>query len=132
MGWLGYTTHDLKRSSMMARIIALIYNWWTLFVRLIDPNKHTEALTSRPLLLHAVGKQTSHAKQKLLVISSIHGKAKQIHQRLVKLSCFFKKLQSNAEQLTPIERWYRILSTVFIKYLKGRILKPPNLLAHNC
>ncbi len=131
-GWLGYTTKDLKRSGMMARIIALIYNWWTLYVRLINPNKHTEALTSRPLLLHAVGKQTTHANKTMLVISSIHGKAKQIHQRLAKLSRFFKKLQSNAEPLTSTERWYRILSAAFIKYLKGRILKPPNLLPHGC
>ena len=127
-GWLGYTTHDLKRSSMMAQVIALIYNWWTLFVRLINPNKHTEALTSRPLLLHAVGKQSTHANQKLLVISSTHGESKRIQERLSKLSVFFKKLQSSAEQLTSIERWYRILSAAFVKYLKGRVLKPPDLI----
>ena len=131
-GWLGYTTQDLKRSGMMARVIALIYNWWTLFVRLINPNKHTEALTSRPLLLHAVGKLTTHANQTMLVISSTHGEAKQIHQRLSKLSRFLKELQSNAEQLTSIERWYRILSAAFIRYLKGRILKPPDVLAQTC
>ncbi len=131
-GWLGYTTEDFKRSSMMARMVALIYNWWTLFVRLINPNKHTEALTSRPLLLHAVGKQSSHANQKLLIISSTHGESKQIQERLTKLSSFFKRLQSSAEQLTSIERWYRILSAAFVKYLKGRVLKPPNLLAQSC
>jgi hypothetical protein len=127
-GWCGFTTHDFKRSHLMAQIIALIYNWWTLFVRLINPSKHTEALTSRPLLLHAVGKLTHHANQTKLVITSIHGKAKEIHQRLAKLSRFFKKLQSGAEQLTDIEKWYLILSRAFVKYLKGRILKPPNLI----
>lgn len=131
-GWLGYTTQDLKRSSMMARIIALIYNWWTLFVRLINPNKHTEALTSRPLLLHAVGKQSNHANQRLLIVSSTHGGSKQIQERLAKLSSFFKDLQSSAEQLTSTDRWYRILSAAFVKYLKGRVLKPPNLLAQSC
>ena len=69
-GWCGFTTHDIKRSQIMARIIALIYNWWLLFSRLITPKKHTEALTSRPLLLHAVGKQTQHANRKTLVITS--------------------------------------------------------------
>jgi hypothetical protein len=131
-GWIGYTTQDLKRSGMMARVIALIYNWWTLFVRLINPHKHTEALTSRPLLLHAVGKLTTHANQTMLVISSTHGEAKQIHQRLAKLSRFFKELQSSAEQLSSIERWYRILSAAFVKYLKGRILKPPDVLPQTC
>jgi hypothetical protein len=131
-GWLGYTTKDLKRSGMMARVIALIYNWWTLFVRLIDPSQHTEALTSRPMLLHSVGKQTTHANKIMLVISSTHGEASRIHRRLVKISAFFKRLQSNAEQLTIIERWYRILSAAFIKYLRGRILKPPDLLPQGC
>jgi hypothetical protein len=30
--------------------VALIYNWWSLFVRLADPEHHREAITSRPLL----------------------------------------------------------------------------------
>ena len=29
-GWSGYTTQDLNRSALMVRMIALIYNWWTL------------------------------------------------------------------------------------------------------
>jgi len=33
-GWGGYTTHDLKRCQILARCIGLIYNWWSLFVRL--------------------------------------------------------------------------------------------------
>jgi len=35
---------------------------------------------------------------------------------------------TTAEQLPPIERWYRILSRAMVKYLKGRQLKPPNRL----
>jgi hypothetical protein len=41
----------------MARIVALIYNWWSLFalsVRLAEPHMHKEAITSRPLLLSSV------------------------------------------------------------------------------
>jgi hypothetical protein len=45
-GWGGFTTQDLKRCRFMARITALIYNWWSLFVRLANPNQHTEAVTS--------------------------------------------------------------------------------------
>jgi hypothetical protein len=36
-GWRGYTTRNLNSCGLMARIIALIYNWWTLFVRLANP-----------------------------------------------------------------------------------------------
>ena len=31
-GWGGFNTRDLKRRQRMARLIALIYNWWSLFV----------------------------------------------------------------------------------------------------
>jgi hypothetical protein len=117
---------------MMAKIIALIYNWWTLYVRLIKPNKHMEALTSRPLLLYAVGKLTNHANQNKLVISSTHGEAPLVHQRLAKISRFFKKLNATTPQLTETDKWYVILSAAFVKYLKGRILKPPNLIAVGC
>ncbi len=58
-GWGGYTTHDMKRCQIMARIIALIYNWWSLYVRLAIPERHAEAITSRPLLLYGVGQQTA-------------------------------------------------------------------------
>ena len=33
-GWGGFTTHDLHRCQLSARAVALIYNWWSLFVRL--------------------------------------------------------------------------------------------------
>ncbi len=52
-GWCGFTTQDIKRCRFMARITALVYNRWNLFVRLTDPRQHPEAITSRPLLLHA-------------------------------------------------------------------------------
>ena len=47
-GWGGFTTQDLKRCQHMARLVGLIYNWWSLFVRLADPDHHREAITSRP------------------------------------------------------------------------------------
>ena len=35
--WSGFTTHDRKRCQIMARITALVYNWWTIFMRLGIP-----------------------------------------------------------------------------------------------
>ena len=71
-GWGGFTTRDLKRCQHMARLIALIYNWWSLFVRLADPDHHREAITSRPLLLHGIARQTHHAGQTRLTVTSNH------------------------------------------------------------
>ena len=36
-GWGGFTAQDLKRCRFMARMTALVYNWWSLFLRLADP-----------------------------------------------------------------------------------------------
>ena len=57
-GWGGFTTQDLKRCRFMARLTALTYTWWSRFVRLADPRQHTEAITSRPLCLHAPARLT--------------------------------------------------------------------------
>jgi len=61
--WGGFTTQDLKRCRLLARSVALIYNWWSLFVRLADPDHHRDVITSRPLLLQAMARQTQHAGQ---------------------------------------------------------------------
>ena len=58
-GWGGFVTQKIKPCRLVARMIALIYNWWSLFVRLAEPDKHLEAIVSRHLLLHGVGKQTN-------------------------------------------------------------------------
>lgn len=124
-GWGGFTTQDIKRCRLMARVVGLIYNWWNLFVRLAKPDKHLEAITSRPLLLHAVGKQVTHAGQTRISISSTHGKINKVHLLLNRVATFFSELKKIAEQLTSEQRWYRILSKAVEKYLHGRLLQPP-------
>lgn len=109
----------------MAGMVALTYNWWSLFVRLADPDHHREVITSRPLLLHAVARQSRHAGQTRLTVSSTHAKAGAAARALRAIAAFFADLKQNAEQLTALERWCRILSRALVKYLKGRVLKPP-------
>ncbi len=120
-GWGGFMTRDITRCQVMARHIALIYNWWSLFARLASPHKHTEAVTSRPLLLQAIAKQTRHAGQTTLTITSMHGRAESIRQIFQYLTAFFQHLRSSAEQLTWQERWKIILGRIFIKFLHGRL-----------
>jgi hypothetical protein len=122
-GWAGYTTRDLKRCQIMARLIALVYNWWTLFGRLADPDHHREALTSRPLLLHGIARQTRHAGQTRLTITASHGRRHQAVQALRRIAKFFQDPRQTAEQLSAAERWRRILSQALVKYLHGRQLR---------
>ncbi|MBV8093702.1 MAG: hypothetical protein JO110_10785, partial [Acetobacteraceae bacterium] len=97
-GWGGFTTQDLKRCRLLARSVALIYNWWSLFVRLADPEHYREAITSRPLLLQAIARQTRHAGQTKLTVSSTHGERHQVRRAYLRIARFFAALREKAEQ----------------------------------
>ena len=126
-GWGGFTTHDLARCRLMARMVALIYDWWTLFVRLAQPHKHFEAISSRPLLLHGVATQTQHAGQKRLTITSTHAKQAVIQAVLRNLASFLSSLKATAEQLTDAQRLRAILARAFAKFMLATA-SPPALL----
>lgn len=124
-GWAGFPTTDLYRCQAMARHIALIYNWWSLFVRRADPRVRREAITSRPLLLHAVARQTTPAGQTVVSVTPLHAEAPKIRPRLTDLSQFLSALQATAEQLTDGQRWCRMLNRIFQAVLGGVELKMP-------
>ena len=119
-GWGGFTTQDLKRCQHMARLVGLIYNWWSLFVRLADPDHHREAITSRPLLLHGIARQTRHGGQTRLTVTSTHGRRTAVVAALRRITGFFQTLVRSAEQLSAEDRWRRILAEALKKYLGGR------------
>jgi hypothetical protein len=121
-GWAGFTTQDRKRCQIMGRIIALVYNWWTIFMRLGTPDKHAEAITSRPLALHGIARQTRHGNQTTVEITSTHAQASQIAGILIKVSGFLKRIKTTAEQLTEKERWKLILSAAFRYFLGGKVI----------
>ena len=124
-GWGGFTTHDLARCQLAARLVALVYNWWNLFVRLAEPTRHLEAITSRPLLLTSIAERLRHARQTTLRIASTHANAHWAADVLARIAAFLRDLTTSAEQLTPVERWYRILTHALRHFLKGRVLRPP-------
>jgi len=127
-GWGGFTTGDMKRCRLTAGMVALIYNWWSLFVRLADPEHHREAITTRPLLLSAMARRTQHAGQVTLTISSPHGMRDKARRAYVRIAGFLAELRKTAEQLDRLERWYRILSEALRFFLNGRQLRPPRRL----
>src|SRR5271156_4343787 len=128
-GWGGFTTQDLTRCRLLAGSVALAFNWWSLYLRMIDPRKHLEAITARPLLLTAVARRTQHAGQVTLTISSTHGMRDKARRAYIRIAGFLADLRENAEQLGPLEKWYRILSEALQHFLHGRQLQPPLRLA---
>ena len=94
-GWGGYTTKDVKSCKLMSRLIALIYNWWNLYVRLALPDHHHEAITSRPLLLSSIGRLTQHRSQKTITITSLHGRKDKLIKAYKNLTGIFNDADFN-------------------------------------
>ena len=128
-GWGGFTTKDLARCRLAARMVALVYNWWNIFVRLAEPDKHLEAITSRPLLLAGIAERMRHGRQTTLRIASTHGRAGWAERVLTGVARFLRGLIDAAEQLTAEQRWGRILAHAVRSWLKGRQLRAPPRLA---
>lgn len=121
-GWGGFVTQDLKRTQIMARLTAQVYNWWTIFTRLAVPEKHLEAMSSRPQLLHGVGRRTQHGHQTALRLTPCHAERGRLTAILTKISALFKLIRAHAEQLTKEQVWRYLLSLAFRWFLKGRPL----------
>ncbi len=128
-GWGGFTTHNLAPCRVAARLLALFHDWWNIFVRLADPERHREAITSRPLFLTAIATRTRHARQTTIRATSAHAKAEPAARALAAVAAFLRGLASTAEQSTRLQKWRAILSRAFQAFLNGRLLRPPPRLA---
>jgi len=113
-GWGGYTTHDLHRCQLAARSVALIYNWWSLFVRLADPNARREAITSRPWLISSVGRRTEHAGQTTITLTGLHAHFDKAREVLLRISGWLQiwAKEAAAEQLDSITVWERVCNHI--------------------
>ena len=78
MSWTGYTKRDIKRSQLMARLVALVYNWWGIFTRMGTGGQHREAITTRPAMIEGAAQRTEDAREVKLEMTSVHGKARKI------------------------------------------------------
>lgn len=119
-GWGGYTTQDLERCNLSARAVALIYNWWSWYVRLAHPKARLEAITSRPLLLAGIARQTSHAGQPRLLVTLTHACADQVKIMIVNVRKGLDTVLKSASQLTKPDRWRALLRYIISKIVPVR------------
>ena len=125
-GWGGFTTHDLHRCQLSARAVALIYNWWSLFVRLASPEARREAITSRPWLMSSVGRRTEHAGQTTITLTGLHAHFGKARQALMRISSQLQAWVSEAaEQLNITSVWQ--LCCDHLKHILAAIGPPPTL-----
>jgi Transposase DDE domain group 1 len=125
----GFTTQDINRCQTMARTCALVYNWWSWYCRAAHPHARMEAITSRPLLLAAVGKAVNHANQTTLYLTPLHGKAHVLKTLIANIGAALRHVRAAAEQFAQADRWGLLL-----RYVSDRIapvigpFRPPDAL----
>lgn len=115
-GLSGFTTQDINRCQTMARACALVYNWWSWYCRAAHPQARMEAITSRPLLLAAVGKAVNHANQTTLYLTPLHGKAQMLKTLIANIGAALQHVRQAAEQLAQADRW-----ALLLRYVSDRI-----------
>ena len=116
-GWGGYSTHDIERCALSARAVALVYNWWSWYVRLAHPKTRLEAITSRPKLLSAVGRLTRHAGQQKILLTITHEAAAQIKRLVANVRAGLDHIRKTAPQLDKPQRWFAL-----VRYIVAQIL----------
>jgi hypothetical protein len=117
-GWGGYSTQDIERCNLSARAVALVYNWWSWYVRLANPDGRLEAITSRPLLLAAVGRITTHSGQTRVLLSITHAAADKVKALVENVQKGLQHVLTTAPQLPPIQRW-----KVLVRYIVDKIFE---------
>ena len=116
-GWGGYSKHDIERCALSARAVALVYNWWSWYVRLAHPKTRLEAITSRPKLLSAVGRLTRHAGQQKILLTITHEAAAQIKRLVANVRAGLDHIRKTAPQLDKPQRWFAL-----VRYIVAQIL----------
>src|SRR5450631_248027 len=116
-GWGGYSTQDIERCNLSARAVALVYNWWSWYVRLANPKARLEAITSRPLLLAAVGRITESGGQRHVLLSLTHAASGQIKALIANVRAGLQHIRATAPQLPSVHRWKAL-----VRYIADRII----------
>ena len=130
-GWCGFTLKDLARSELMACLIALIYNWWSLFTKLVDEEIAREAITSRPMFLMHIAKVSTHQSMRCLVIFCAHARVYQIKEKLERVAHRLKDWANlTAEQLKVRSLWKRIIGHILSHHrsFKGQDYRAPPMI----
>jgi hypothetical protein len=126
-GWGGFTTRRLETSQHAARLIVLVYNWSSLYGRLVSPGQHHEAITSRPRLLGGVAKQTEHAGQRRVAVRLLHAEAPELKLRISALAVWLHNLMQTAPQLGPTVLWHHIIARILAQNFGVMERDPPAL-----
>ena len=108
----------------LARLIAIVANWWNVFCRLAEGGRHMEAVTSRPMLMGVVGRIVESGRKRYMHLTSTHAEASGIRESLERIGAFLGAISATAPLLGFNRTWTLVLRVAFRKWLGGRPLDP--------
>jgi len=125
-GWGGYTTRNIARCQLTARMVALVYNWWSWYNRMARPGARLEAVTSRPPLLAAIGRMVRHSGQNQLYLTPMNAAGRVIAAMISTIRAGLRHVKHIAEQLPSRDRW-----ELLVRYIAKRILASAKTVRRN-
>jgi hypothetical protein len=131
-GWGGFTTQDIERCQSSARAVALVYNWWSWYCRAAKPEARMEAITSRALLLAAVGRATKHAGKTTLHLTPMHAAKATLMLLIANIRAALGHVRQLTEQSPTVDRWKALLDYIVARIVprqSQKMLKTCPLLA---
>jgi len=122
-GWGGFTTQNLDQCRLCANLLALVYNWWSLFVRTVEPGlHHREIITTRPRMLDAPARLTRPGGVRTLTVTPLHARRESTCASMQECVGFLNGL--TARQLPPKVVFRLIIERAFGDYLRSRLYDP--------
>jgi len=125
--------------------VALIYNWWHLYLRFYDEEHYREAIyadqlagraalsplrsgCSRPALMERVARQVHSGGQRTVKVSILREKGDIIARAVTLISSELQKIRVITERWSPAQRWTLLLARVLRHYLGGKWIEdlPPD------
>ncbi len=124
-GWAGFSVENLQKSQLMAQIVALIYNWWSVFTKFVDQKVAREAITSRPMLLLHTASMSIHQSVKRITIHCGHSLKESIVEKLETAKILLSELSNRtAPQLNNNGIWPCIIDHILMNHQTIGARKP--------
>ena len=100
-GFSGFCAKSKATTELAARLLLLVYNLWTLFVRFIVPHKHTEAKRGRRWFLLIAARLVQSGRQKEIQISIKGGWAEQLRDGYLRLHDWIRTTAPQFKYIAP-------------------------------
>ena len=103
-GFSGFCAQSRATNELAARRLLIVYNLWTLFVRFIVPQKHTEAKRGRRWFLLIAARLVQSGRQKEVQASISGGWAQQLRDGYLRLHEWIRTTAPQLQCIVPEPR----------------------------